>query len=93
MKQFKLLLAGIGLLTTHSLFAQPSQPPGGGNGPEGEYEQGKVKQRSESAHKKEDKINKHNNKAREKSNAAAEKDRKDKLSKQKKKDNDHEFKF
>jgi len=90
MKEVKLLLTSVGVFATLTLF---SQPPGGGNGPEGEYEQGNVKKRSETAHKKEDKVNKHNDKAREKSNQAAEKERKDKLSKQKKKDNAHEFKF
>jgi len=90
MKQVKLLLTSIGVVSTLTLF---SQPPGGGNGPEGEYDQGNVKKRSEAAHKKEDKINKHNDKAREKSNQAAEKERKEKLGKQKKKDSDHAFKF
>lgn len=93
MKHIKLLFTGIGVFCALRLFSQPSPPPGGGNGPEGEYEQGHVKKRSEAAHKKEDKVNKHNDKAREKSNQAAEKERKDKLSKQKKKDNDHQFKF
>ncbi len=76
-----------------TFYSVSAQPPGGEGAPKTEYELDKIEERSKKGHKDADEIKDANNKAMNKANKKAEKDRKEKLAGKKKKADEHKFNF